>query len=276
MPSPDIAMSQRAIILAAGKGARLNASQPEIPKCLVQLGGITLIERQIAVLNACGIRDVTVVVGCQAERVRRACGGDIHFVENARFAQTNSLYSLWLARSVLSGGFLVMNCDVLFHPQLLADLLTCRHDDALIVSPRGDGATYGAEEMKVRVRRGLIVDISKEMDPAEADGENVGIGRFSAAGADLLIGEMDRLIAGGRLREWAPRAFQAFAVARPLHAVSTRGFPWIEIDFPEDYRCAASDILPLIDGAPLRDRRRGERRVRMGAVMPPATHATVH
>ena len=60
---------------------------------------------------------------------------------------------------------------------------------------------------------------------------------------------MDRLVAAGGLRDWAPRAFREFAQERPLHAIGTRGFPWIEIDFPEDYRRAVRDVLPQIDGA---------------------------
>jgi choline kinase len=269
-------MGLKGIILAAGKGARLNGSEAELPKCLVTLGGTTLLERQIAALRHHGIDDVTVVVGWQADRVRRACGRGVHFLENSRFAQTNSLYSLWLARPVLLEGFVVMNCDVLFHPQLLTDLLTSRHDDALLVAAFGDDNACGAEEMKVRVRRGLVVGISKEMDPGDADGENVGIARFSPTGADLLVREMDRLIAAGGFREWAPRAFQSFAERRPLHAVGTRGLPWIEIDFPEDYRRAASEILPLIEGAPVHERRRRERRAGLPRNDRPTAHATVH
>ena len=59
---------------------------------------------------------------------------------------------------------------------------------------------------------------------------------------------MDRLVGEGRLRDWAPRAFDEFAQTRPLHAIGTRGFPWIEIDFPEDYQRAVSTVLPAIEG----------------------------
>ena len=45
-----------------------------------------------------------------------------------------------------------------------------------------------------------------------------------------------------------PRAFAEFAGLRPLHAIGTRGFPWTEIDFPEDYLRAVNDILPAIEG----------------------------
>src|SRR5678815_1337747 len=99
----------RAIILAAGKGSRLTGAGGESPKCLVKAGGLTLIERQIRTLEAAGIDEVTVVVGCGAERVRRACGHRVTYVENARYAQTNSLYSLWMARPLLNEGFVVLN-----------------------------------------------------------------------------------------------------------------------------------------------------------------------
>src|SRR5262245_13936426 len=142
---------------------------------------MTLVERQIAALRMSGLNDIAVVVGCEAERVRRRCGRGVQFVENTRFAQTNSLYSLWLARPLLLDGFVVMNCDVLLHPHLLDDLLTARYQDARRVGYQ-DAARLrlGDEEMKVRPRRGRVVDISKAMPAEVADGENVGVVKFGA------------------------------------------------------------------------------------------------
>lgn len=60
---------------------------------------------------------------------------------------------------------------------------------------------------------------------------------------------MDRLVAAGGLREWAPRAFSEFARIRPLHAIGTRGYPWIEIDFPQDYQRAQREVLPRLPAA---------------------------
>jgi choline kinase len=236
----------KGIILAAGRGARLNGGNNEMPKCLVTLGGETLLSRNVRLLRAAGIDEVVVVIGCAADTVRRTCQG-VSFVENARFAQTNSLYSLWLARPLLTDGFVVMNCDVLVHPQLVTDLLSARHEDALLLAYRDEHTEYGDEEMKVRVRCGRVVDIAKTMDPQEADGENLGIVKFGAEGARLLIEQMDALIAEGNHKAWVPRAFKAFAERRPLHAIGTRGFPWTEIDFPEDYRRAVEVVLPQIE-----------------------------
>jgi len=240
----------RAVILAAGKGSRLNGTIGDKPKCLLRVGNKTLIEREIDALHHVGIDEIAVVVGCQAESVRRVCGHRITYVENTRYAQTNSLYSLWLARPLLLDGFVVMNCDVLFHPQLLDDLVTSPHEDALLISYAD--APLGEEEMKVKVRRGRVVEISKTMAPDEADGENVGVVKFGAKGARLLAGFLDDRVAAGGLRDWAPGAFDDFARVRALHVIGTRGYPWTEIDFPEDYDRAVREILPAIEGEEVR------------------------
>jgi choline kinase len=85
------------------------------------------------------------------------------------------------------------------------------------------------------------------MDPADADGENLGIVKFGARSAPHLVSILDRIVAEGGLRDWAPRAFREFAQDRPLHALGTRGLPWTEIDFPEDYQRAVDEILPAIE-----------------------------
>ena len=246
----------RAIILAAGRGSRLNGHVHDGPKALLHVGSASLIQRQIRALREVGIADVTVVVGCEADRVREHCGPGITYVENGEFATTNSLYSLWMARALLFQGCVVLNCDVLFHPQLLSDLLTARHDAALMLAyRRPDEPPYGDEEMKVRIRRGLVSAISKTLTVDDSDAENVGIARFSSTGALALTQQMNRIVATGQVRDWLPRAFAEFAATRPLHAVDSRGLPWIEIDFPDDYWRACSDVLPAIDAD---ERQQGE------------------
>jgi choline kinase len=155
---------------------------------------------------------------------------------------------LWLTREHLTDGFVVLNCDVLFHSQLLHKLLSSPVDDALLIDfVDKQRNQLGDEEMKVKVSDGLITDIRKDMAPADADGENVGMAKFGRQGAQRLIQQMEALIAQGCEREWAPRAFREFAAHYPLHAVSTNNWPWIEIDFPEDYRRAQEEIFPHLD-----------------------------
>lgn len=236
----------RGVILAAGSGTRFNGGAVH-PKCLAAFDGTPLIAMQLRALRGSGIDDIAVVVGFGAADVRRACGPDVHFVENTIFERTNSLYSLWLARRVLTEGFVVMNCDVLFPPAMLADLVTARHQNALLVSyPEAGDPELGDEEMKVRVRQGRVVDIGKDLPIRETDGENVGIAKFSADGARRLVALMDGVVASGNVRDWAPRAFAAFARENALYAIGTRGLPWTEIDTPDDFRHASERVFPAI------------------------------
>jgi choline kinase len=129
---------------------------------------------------------------------------------------------------------------------MLTSLLESSYDNALLLSDT-DSHPMGEEEMKVKIRDGRVVDIAKSLDPREVDGENVGIVKFSSAGAAALVGYMDELITNGGGKDWAPRAFREFAQHHTLHALSTRGLPWIEIDFPEDYQRAVTEIYPQIE-----------------------------
>jgi choline kinase len=239
------------VILAAGRGYRLQPISGDMPKCLVSVGGRSLLGRQLDLLRAAGVERVAVVGGYGFAAVTRAVTRDVVVVRNTRYASTNSLYSLWTARHLLSRGFVVLNCDVVCHPQLLTDLLTCRHDDALLYAPQGPDEIYSDEEMKVHVRKGRVVDLSKMLEPDLVDGENVGIARFSARGAASLIEQLSDHIERGAVREWLPAAFAAFARKWPLFAIPTRGYPWIEIDSPDDYWRACDDVVPAIEGVSL-------------------------
>jgi choline kinase len=237
----------RAVILAAGRGDRLGGIVGDRPKCLARVGSCTLIERQMRTLRECGVSEITVVAGFGAEHVAHVCGTAAEIVLNRRYDSTNSLYSLWLASDQLKGGFVVLNADVLFHPQLAADLLNARYEDAVLVSVRGAATSYSDEEMKVHIRRGVVTAIDKTLDDSLADAENVGIAKFGADGAEALRAHLDEIIRGGSVRDWLPRAFDRFCRERPLYAVDARGYPWIEIDFPEDYWRACAEVLPAID-----------------------------
>ena len=98
-----------------------------------------------------------------------------------------------------------------------------------------------------RVRGCRVVDISKTLHPDEADGESVGIAKFGARGAALLVEEMTELVNSGGVRDWLPAAFARFCRRRTLHAVDHRGFPWIEIDSPQDYWRACTHVAPAVD-----------------------------
>jgi choline kinase len=236
-------VSPRAVILAAGNGHRMGQLTIDRPKCLLEVGRHPLIDWQLASLGACGVRDVTVVIGYQGARIRSSLGNRVRYIENTRYSETNSLYSLWLARHQLAGGALVLNADVLVPTLLIERLLRSRANDAVLIDRRQG---LGAEEMKVKLWFDLVVDFSKELPAEQADGENVGIAKFGAEGGRRLITCLDSLVAAGHEQAWAPLAFRTLGREWPLRAVTTDRAPWIELDFPEDLERARRVIAPAI------------------------------
>ncbi len=235
----------KAIILAAGTSKRMIEITRDRPKCLLELGGKSVLEHQIDCLEQNSIGEIVVVTGFLEDKIRQRLGDRVRYVTNPVYDKTNSLYSLWLAREEARDGFVVLNSDVFFHPEMLKKLLASPYPDALLVSFQGN---LSEEEMKVRVKDHKVVDISKEMDIREADGENVGIVKFSPSGAKVLFEKVDELVGNGVVNAWAPLAFQEICAYHVLYAVSTGGLPWIEMDFVEDFEHARDEIYPKIFG----------------------------
>jgi choline kinase len=118
----------KAIILAAGVGKRLWEVTQHRPKCLIEIGGRSLLHRYLESLAAIGVRRADIVVGYKQEMIREAvaadsCGVGVTFLVNEEFHR-GSISSLWIARSALDDDTIVMDADVLFHRDILRRLVS--------------------------------------------------------------------------------------------------------------------------------------------------------
>ena len=85
---------KQAVILAAGSGRRIRRVLPGIPKCLADVGGASLIERHLDLLEEVDITRVCVLVGYEHDKIRSALGERCQYILNERYDSTNSLFSL--------------------------------------------------------------------------------------------------------------------------------------------------------------------------------------
>jgi len=233
----------KAIILAAGVGSRLRPLTDDLPKCLLEVGGQTLIDHQVQTLARFGVTDVIVVIGYCGDRIRQQLGDRVRYVVNELYERTNSLYSLWLARDELVSGALILNSDVLAVPLLFERLLQSPAPDAILVER---GEDFDPEDMKVTLNGSLVIDFGKHLPRERAHAHNVGVAKFSAEGAARLADRLEWLVATGHENDWVPVAFGAFASRWPLVAVATAGLPWIEIDYVADLTRARLEIEPAV------------------------------
>ena len=166
------------------------------------------------------------------------------FVVNGQYAETNSLHSLWLARRWVSGSFLLINGDVLAHPEIYRRVLMTDGNALAYDSSSGDDE----EHMKVALEGNLVRSMGKTLPGEKVNGENVGILKFDAHAARLLFDEANRLVLAGDGDGWACAAVDRLAKELPIQAVDAGDLPWIEIDFPEDLERARKVVSPVIDG----------------------------
>lgn len=110
----------KAVILAAGASKRLHPAMVDLPKCLLDINGSTLLDHQLGTIRSLDIREIILVVGFKQEAIKsvikeRWSSLNVRYIENSDFAATNTIYSLWLVRDFLKDDFLYFNADVLCH-----------------------------------------------------------------------------------------------------------------------------------------------------------------
>ncbi|MFH1566464.1 MAG: phosphocholine cytidylyltransferase family protein [Gemmatimonadota bacterium] len=233
----------RAIILAAGAGTRLSPLTDGFPKCLVKLGGQALLDYQVRALRGVGVDDLVLVVGYEAEQIRRHCGTGARYVENRDYATTNSIYSLYLACGELDRESYLLNCDIIFDPRVLPRLVSCGHPNAIAVDST---VALQSGEMNVRLTGQRVTAIGKDLDPAQAQAQSVQLVRFDAAGARLVRDEVERLVRGEARNAFPTSAYGPLIADGALFGVEVGDLTWTEIDTLADYDRAAQKVLPRL------------------------------
>ena len=239
----------KAVILAAGQGTRIRSVHGEHPKCLIEVDNSTILDHQLEALSMIGINDVAIVIGYEKEEIiahvnaRKLLTQKIHFIENPAFAITNNIYSLWLALGWLRGdGFIVLNSDVIFNPEILDVAVRPHAPISMIVDP-----LWRDETMKVVILDDHVIRMNKNISREEFSGTYIGITVFSKAIQDRFFHKMEDVIAAGRVSEFFNVAVQELAnEGVPVGYTSTDGLPWAEIDDPVDLTFAQHNVFPQL------------------------------
>jgi L-glutamine-phosphate cytidylyltransferase len=243
----------RAIIIGAGRGARLMPTTADTPKCFAEVGGRRILDWTVEAFRQNGIDDLTFIGGYRIERVR-AEYPQFTFRHNTEWERNNILASLFYAEDRMDEPFICCYSDILFTPDVVRGLAESPDDMALSVDTdwlaryehRSQHPSDDAE--KVTVANGAVTRIHREIPEAEAHGEYTGVAKFSARGAALLREHYHQ-----RRNEYAGRPFReakVFEKAYLIHLfqdmieaglrfahIDTPG-GYIEIDTQEDFEYA--------------------------------------
>ena len=244
------------VILAAGMAKRLRPLTDTKPKCLLEVGGKTLLERTVRAMQQAGVTEFVVVTGYRADQIREFLNSRLAtrdsqlatdtprftFLHNADYAYNNNIYSLWMAGEVVRGReFLLMDSDILCDPAAVCAIAS-QEEPALALNRH----ECGEEEIKVVVDTdGRITEINKTCDPALALGESVGIEKMTADYSAALYRELDQMILReGLVDVFYERAFERLIPqGHTFRVVDTTGYFSYELDTPEDFQ-RAQELMP--------------------------------
>ena len=237
------------LVLAAGAGRRLRPDTDQLPKTLLPVAGeSTILDIALRNLAAAGLTDVVVIVGYAASAIadrapdlERRHGVALELVYNDRAEEWNNAYSLWLAREHFGRGVLMVNGDTVHPPSVEQKVLAARRPDlaADLILAVDTVKKLADEEMKVVTDdRGLLTRITKQMDPADAHGEYIGVSLIEPRAAIALA---DALESAWRRDPnlYYEDGFQVLADRGGSVAVEPIGeVEWVEVDNHEDLRRA--------------------------------------
>ncbi|HKW90664.1 MAG TPA: isocitrate lyase/phosphoenolpyruvate mutase family protein [Methylomirabilota bacterium] len=257
----------RAVIIAAGSGKSLLPLTEDRPKCMLDIKGRTILERQIDTLRACGVQDIVVVRGYRKDVVTVP---GVRYYDHDRYEETGELGSLFAAERELDGPILFLYSDILFERTVLDKLLRTEADCAIVV----DRAWVDQRERLLPLAKPLdlvittrapqgglralataaddrLVSVGQRISPEQATGEFIGLALFSEGGTATLRAAYHERVGGG------PRPFheadgpERAAFTDMLQELVDRGETvtcvdvykgWIEVDTFEDYQRAWAEI----------------------------------
>jgi len=231
----------KAIILSAGRGARMFPLTEEMPKPLLEISsGLTIIESQLKSLEESGgISEAVFVVGYKAEMIEQKLADfkafPIRFLYNPFYMQSNNLISLWLACGEMEEDFLVINGDDVFRPVVARRLLDePQEKEVVMVVDKKD--VYSQEDMKVRMVGERITAVSKKIPCGDADGESIGMMRFLGQGRNLMRETLQVMVRSEENKQvfYLKALQQIMDAGFPVHANMCDEKEWTEIDFHPD------------------------------------------
>ena len=249
----------RAIILAAGVGGRLTQSgDTPPPKCLLQFGGHTLLERHLRLLRHAGVEEVVIAVGyeprqIEAELERLEWQPRPKLVLNQRYRLGSVLSAHCVAADLTAGGdVLLMDADVLYDGRMFEALCAGAHANRLLLDR---GFQPGEEPVKICLRDGRPVEFRKKLAPDlvyDTWGESVGFFRFTESMARRFAAVVAGYIDSGRADQPHEEALRDLLLQSPqdFDTADVTGAPWLEIDFPADLVRARDEILPQLRALP--------------------------
>jgi choline kinase len=239
----------KAVLLAAGVGRRIGGAVEGRPKCLLSLGGRSLIERLVTSLARAGVVEAVIVNGHRGELIEEALGAErggmrLRHAFNPDYTK-GAILSLWTGRGAFDDDVLIMDADVLCPDAMIERLVRSPHENCFLLDGRVEGS---GEEQMLMARAGRVYDIARQKKPGyDTYGESVGFLKVGRGDAPGMLAALRQCLDAGRDHIEHEEAYPIFLAEHVVGYERVDDLPWTEIDFPDDVERAEREVLPLVD-----------------------------
>jgi choline kinase len=225
-----------AVLLAAGTGSRLGGRL----KALFPLEGRPLVDHCIEALAEAAVERLLIVTGHAADSLKahmRAVDSPIpiEWVHNPHYRERGNFYSLRVACAVVDGPLLVLNSDIIFMREVVE--LVRDAEGSLTLAVERD--RVDPEALKAQVEAGRVRALGKELDPAAAFGEFIGISRMSDHVRRRYVSAADEALSRGESALYYEDVYGRLCGGLEARVVEVPHGSWAEVDCPSDVPPAA-------------------------------------
>lgn len=174
----------KAIILAAGRGTRLRKDFNVEHKSLLKINNISLIKRQIQILRKNNVKDIWIVTGYNASKIKEELlEMNVKFIHNKNFERSDTLESFLTTKHLMNGEMITLYSDVVFQEQIINNLLLEKKSEILL---KIDKSKCKIDDMKTIVEENLVKRIEKKLSNDIANSKYIGIAKFSKYGTKVF------------------------------------------------------------------------------------------
>jgi len=225
----------KAVILAAGPAIRLRPSTEQMPKCLISLAGVTILDRIIQSLIENNVTDIVITTGYLEEKIKNFMQEkypqlNITYVKNPIYDKTNYIYSLWLAKDIIGNDdIILLHGDLIYNSKLMEHIINQNRTSALIKRD----LPYPEKDFKARIKNGLIAEIGVKVFGNDAR-FCAPVYKFLNSDFKILLNEMDKFIKDGKVNSYAEDAFNVISDQIKLYPLYFDNELCMEVDDFED------------------------------------------
>ncbi|MBR6035466.1 MAG: phosphocholine cytidylyltransferase family protein [Bacteroidaceae bacterium] len=232
--------------MAAGLGTRFGKMTETVPKGFVECGNLSMVERSIQTLLVCGIKRIIIGTGYLKEKYEalKEVYPQIECVFSPRYAETNSMYTLWNCREVIGDDdFLLLESDLVFEKKAITALLECPEPDVMLITP----VTKFQDQYYVEYGEGnRLTRCSTVETELDAKGELVGIHKLSNKFYRVMCEDYAKKVEEKPKLGYEYELLTMSQEIMKVYVLRVEGLKWYEIDDVDDLNYAEQHVLPYL------------------------------